>query len=62
MARSPSVCGRPNALGGNTPCSCARLAPEAAGDEIKQADADDVEGRPDRTHDQVLERGQQRTP
>ena len=35
---------------------------EAAGQQIEQADADDVEGRPDRAHDQVLERGEQRAP
>ena len=35
---------------------------QAAGEEIEQADADDVEGRTDRTHDQILERGQQRAP
>ena len=35
---------------------------EAAGQQIEQAHADDVEGRPDRAHDQVLERGEQRAP
>ena len=31
-----------------------------AGEQIEQADADDVEGRADRAHDQILERGEQR--
>ena len=35
---------------------------EAAGQQIEQADADDVEGRADRAHDQVLEGGEQRAP
>ena len=35
---------------------------ERAGHEIEQADADHVEGRADRAHDQVLERRQQRAP
>ena len=35
---------------------------EAAGEEIEQADADDVEGRADRAHDQILEGGEQRAP